>query len=246
MEFFSSRLLVQIHNFNFTSNIGQIYIDGNVYLGVRLIDKFVPGRTSTFLIDNKFYTFQNYELIHADTNIYPLSSTLAPVNARYDAINFQASTRVFSSSKFSFKNVNSFSQIISETNMMQDQLSSQFQDSDSSFTAYLPSHVFDATSSSLKHIFFQMPSITKPFLSFDLNMIFLLSLFWAVMLLPFWSIRVLAAILISTVRKPGQSHDNSAVEIFFCFDCTKPYKVFMLLLRFLVPFYCYVFVRYIM
>ena len=129
--------------------------------------------------------------------------------------------------------------------MVQDQLSSLFQDSDSSFTDYLPSHVLDLTLSALKHIFFQMPSITKPFLSFDLNMIFLLSLFWAVML-PFWSIRVLAAIVISAVRKPGQPHNNSAVKIFFCFDYTKPYKVFMLSLRFLVPFYCRVFVCYIM
>ena len=150
---FSSRLLVQIDDFNFTSKIGQIYIDGNVYLGVRLIEKFVPGRTSTFLIDNKFYRFQNYEVVHADTNIYDLSSTLASINARYDAINFQASTHVFPSSTFSFKNVNSFSQIISETNMVQDQLSSLFQHSDSSSTAYVPSHVLDTTSSALKHIF---------------------------------------------------------------------------------------------
>jgi len=47
VTFFSSRSLVQIPLPNFTSRIGQIYRDGNAYFGVRLIEKFVPGRTST-------------------------------------------------------------------------------------------------------------------------------------------------------------------------------------------------------
>jgi len=55
-----------------------------------VVIKFVPGRTSTYKIQNKFYTYQNYTLIHADTSIYPLSPTLAPVNAHYDVTDFQS------------------------------------------------------------------------------------------------------------------------------------------------------------
>jgi len=61
-NFFSSRPLIQIPspNSNSTSRIGQIYRDGNAYFSVKLIEKFVPGWTSTFMIQNKFYTYQNY------------------------------------------------------------------------------------------------------------------------------------------------------------------------------------------
>ena len=202
---------MQIHDFNSTSKIDQIYRDGNIDLGVRLLENFAPGRPSTFLIDNKFYTYQNYTIVHADTNIYPLSPALAPVNARYDAIDFQALIQVFPSSIFGFEDVNSLLQIISENNIVQDQLSSLFQHSDSSSTVYLLSHVLDTTLSALKHIFLQMlSSISNPFLSFVFTVIFLLSLIWAV-ISTFWSIRLLAVPAISTVRKRSQPYDDSAV-----------------------------------
>ena len=86
-------------------------------------------------------------LVHADTNIYPLSPTLASVNAHYDAVDFQSLTQVFPSSTFGFEDVNSLLQIISENSMVQEQLSSLFQHSDSSSTVYLPSHVLGTTSS---------------------------------------------------------------------------------------------------
>ena len=56
---FSSRPLVRISGPNSTSQIGQVYRDGNVYVGVRLIENFVPGRLFTFLIHDKFCTFSN-------------------------------------------------------------------------------------------------------------------------------------------------------------------------------------------
>ena len=61
-------------------------------MGVRVIEKFFLGRVLTFLIQGKFYIFQSYTTSHSDSKIYPLSPTLAPVNARYDAIDFQALT----------------------------------------------------------------------------------------------------------------------------------------------------------
>ena len=41
---FSSRPLVSLDGLNGTSRIGQVLRDGNVYMGVRLIEKFLPGR----------------------------------------------------------------------------------------------------------------------------------------------------------------------------------------------------------
>ena len=104
---FSSRPLIRILGPNSTSQIGQVYRDGNVYVGVRLIENFVPGRIFTFLIHDKFYTFSNYTLIHSDANVYPLSPNLAPINAHYDAIDFQSFTHLFPSSTLGFKDVNS-------------------------------------------------------------------------------------------------------------------------------------------
>ena len=59
---FSSRPFVKLEGLNGTSQIVQLLRDGNVYLYVRLIEKFLPGRFLTFLIRNKFYTLQNYTL----------------------------------------------------------------------------------------------------------------------------------------------------------------------------------------
>ena len=82
-KFFSSQPLINIPGPNFTFEIGQVFRDGNVYAGVRLLEKFVPGPISTFLIHNKFCNYQNYTLTHADTSIYPLSPTIAPINAHH-------------------------------------------------------------------------------------------------------------------------------------------------------------------
>ena len=124
---FSSRPLVSLDDLNGTSRIGQVLRNGNVYMGVRLIEKFLPRRVLTFLIHGKFYTFQNYTLSHSDSSIYPLSPTLAPVNARYDAIDFQTLTHFFPSSNLGFEDVNSLLQTISETEMIQDQPTNLFQ-----------------------------------------------------------------------------------------------------------------------
>ena len=51
---FSSRPPVRFDGFNGTSRIKQVHRDGNVYMGVRLIEKFLPGRVLTFLIQGKF------------------------------------------------------------------------------------------------------------------------------------------------------------------------------------------------
>ena len=112
---FSSRPLVQISGPNSTSQIGQVDRDGNVYVGVHLIENFVPGRLFTFPIHDKFYTFSNYTLIHSDTN-YPLSPNLASINTHYDTIDFQTFTHLFPSSTLGFEDVNSLLQTISKTN----------------------------------------------------------------------------------------------------------------------------------
>ena len=180
---FSSRPLVSLDGLNGTSRIGQVHRDGNVYMGVRLIEKILPGRFLTFLIQGRFYTFQNYTLSHSDSLIYPLSPTLAPVNARYDAIDFQTLTHFFPSSNLGFQDVNSLLQTISETEMIQDQLTNLFQQTDTSSTSYEPSHILDTTTSALKSVFLQMlSSITNPILNFVFTVIFILSLVWSVIL----------------------------------------------------------------
>ena len=47
---FSSRPLVRLDGLNGTSPIGQVLRDGNVYMGVQLIEKFLPGHILPFLI----------------------------------------------------------------------------------------------------------------------------------------------------------------------------------------------------
>ena len=49
----------------------RFFRDDNVYTLIRLLEKFISGRISTF-INNKFYIYENSALIHADTSIYPL------------------------------------------------------------------------------------------------------------------------------------------------------------------------------
>ena len=185
---FSSRPLVSLDGLDDTNRIGQVLRDGNVYMGVRLIEKFLPGRVLTFLIQGKFYTFQNYTLSHSDSSIYPLSPTLAPVNTRYDAIDFQTLTHFFPSSNLGFEDVNSLLQTISETEMIQDQLTNLFQQTDTSSTSYEPSHILDTTNSALKSVFLQMlSSITNPILNFVFTVIFILSLVGSV-ILTIWSL----------------------------------------------------------
>ena len=180
-------------------------------MGVRLIEKFLPGRVLTFLIQGKFYTFQNYTLSHSDSSIYPLSPTLAPVNARYDAIDFQTFTHFFPSSNLGFEDVNSLLQTISETEMIQNQLTNLFQQTDTSSTPYEPSHILDTTTSALKSVFLQMlSSITNPILKFVFTVIFILSLVWSV-ILTIWSLRVLLPYVFSKIRtKSTRSSDNNS------------------------------------
>jgi len=124
----------------------------NVYTGIRIIEKFVPGRTSTFLINSKFYTFSNYTLVHADTDTYPLSPNIAPVNAHYDTIDFKQLSALFQhtdSSLTSYQPSYAFSTTTSAVGNVFLQL---------------------------------MPSITSPILSFLITVVFLLSLIWAVVL----------------------------------------------------------------
>ena len=207
---FSSRPLVQLDASNGTGRIGQILRDGNVYIGVRLIENYTPGRVFTFLINDKFYTFQNYTLTHADASIYPLAPTLAPINARYDIIDFQSLTHFFPSSNLGFEDVNSLLQTISETNMMRDQLTTLFQTSDSSSTSYQPSYVLDTTTSALKNVFLQMmSSITNPIISSILTIIFLLSLIWAVILTA-WTLRILVPYVIFSLRNKTKPMDSSS------------------------------------
>ena len=160
---FSSRPLVRISGPNSTSQTGQVYRDGNGYVGERLIENFVPRRLFTFLVHDKFYTFSNYTLIHSDANVYSLSPNLALINAHYDTIDFQTFTHLFPSSTLGFEDVNSLLQTISETNMMRDQLSFLFQHTDTSSNIYQPAYILDATTSSIQNVFMQLiSSISTP------------------------------------------------------------------------------------
>ena len=164
---FSSRPLVRISGPNLTSHISQVYRYGNVYVGERRIENFVPGRLFTFLIHDKFYTFSNNILIHSDANVYPLSSNLAPINAHYDTINFQTFAHLFPSFTLGFEDVKPLLQTISKSNMMRNQLSSLFQHTDSSSNVYHPSYILDATTSSIQNVFMQLiSSISNPFINF--------------------------------------------------------------------------------
>ena len=94
-KYFTSRPLVEFLDSSGKPITGQIYRDGNVYPGVKFLEKFIPGRTLTFNINNTYYTFQNYTLTHANNEVNTLSPTLAPMTAHFDAINFQALTHLF-------------------------------------------------------------------------------------------------------------------------------------------------------
>ena len=210
---FSSRPLVRISSPNSTSQIGQVYKDGNVYVGVRFIENFVPGRLFTFLIHDKFYTFSNYTLNHSDTNVYPLSPNLAPINAHYDTIDFQTFTHLFPSSTIGFEDVNSLLQTISETNMMRDELSSLFQHTDTSSNTYQPSYILDATTSSIQNAFMQLiSSISNPFIIFLITTAFVLSLIWSIVLTT-WTLHMCASFLIQKVKNRTCLPNNSVPEV---------------------------------
>ena len=180
---FSPRSLVRIPGPNSTSQIGQVYRDGNVYVGVLLIENFVPVRLFTFLIHDKFYTFSNYTLIHSDANVYPLSPNLAPINVHYDPIDFQTFTHFLPSSTLGFENVNLLVQTISETNMTRYQLSSLFQHTNTFSNTYHPSYILDATTSSIQKVFMQLiSSISNPFINFLVTTAFALWLIWSLIL----------------------------------------------------------------
>ena len=210
---FSSRPLVRILGPNSTSQIGQVYRDGNVYVGVRLIENFVPGRIFTFLLHDKFYTFSNYTLIHSDANVYPLSRNLAPINAHYDTIDFQSFTHLFPSSTLGFEDVNSLLQTISETNMMRDQLSSLFQHTDTSTNTYKPSYILDAITSSIQNVFMQLiSSISNPFINFLVTTAFVLSLIWSIILTT-WTLRMCVSLLINKVKNRTHPPNNNVPEV---------------------------------
>jgi len=90
-------------------------------------------------------------------NIYPLSN-IAPVNAHFDTIDFQSLEHLFPSSTLRYEDINSLLQTISETNMMQEQLSVLFQHTDSSLTSYQPSYAFSTTISAATNVFLQLMS----------------------------------------------------------------------------------------
>ena len=95
---FSSRPLVHYVNSRGNLTLGQIYLDGNVYPGVQFIEKYIPGRVFTFRVANHFYTFQNYSLTHACSNVYRLSPNLAPVDVHFDAPTYEKISSLFPTS----------------------------------------------------------------------------------------------------------------------------------------------------
>ena len=186
---FFFRSLVRILGPNSTSKIGQVFRDGNVYVGVCLIENFAPGRLFTFPIHDKFHTFSNYTLIYSDANVYPLSLNLAPINAHDNTINFPTLIHLFSSFSLGFGNVNSLLQTKSKTNMIRDQLSSVFQHTDTSTNTYQPSYILDATTSSIQNVFIQsISSISNSFRYFLVTTTFVSSLIWSIILTTWTSV----------------------------------------------------------
>ena len=104
--------------------IGQIYRDSNVHPRVRFLENFIPGRSLTFNKNINYYTFQNYSLTHANSEINTLSPNLANMTAHFYALNFQALTHLFPATDMSFEDLNSLLGIIRERNVIRNQLSS--------------------------------------------------------------------------------------------------------------------------
>ena len=83
------------YDFNEILLTGQLYRDGNAYAGVKFLESFIPGRVFTFLINGTFYTFQNYTLTHADSDVYLLSPTSSQINVHCESLNYQSIDQLF-------------------------------------------------------------------------------------------------------------------------------------------------------
>ena len=95
--------------------------------------------------------------------------------------------------------MNSLLQTISETEMIEDQLRNQFQQTDTFSTSYEPSHILDNTTSAVKSVFLQMlSSITNPILNFVFTVVFTPTLVWSVNL-TIWSLCILLPYAFSKV-----------------------------------------------
>ena len=138
---------------------------------------------------------------------------LALINAHYVTINFQTFTHLFPSSTLGFEDVNLLLQTISETNRMQDQLSSLFQHTDLSSNTYQPSNILDATTSSIQNVFMQLiSSISNPFINFLVTTAFVLSLIWSIVL-TMWTLHMCASFFIQKVKNRTHPPNNSVPEV---------------------------------
>ena len=182
-RYFATRPIVQFLNKKGNLTLGQLYHDGHVYAGVHFIETYVPGRVFTFRILDRFYTFQNYSLVHSHTKVQLLSPTLAPLHINFEAPDYEAVNDIFPASTVGFEDIAAILQTINDANIMHQRFNSLLLDRDSPTTSADLDYVVDTTSAALKSVFIRfLSSITNPILSALLSFLFCLSLIWSLIL----------------------------------------------------------------
>ena len=84
---YSTRPLVSYIKNNETK-YAQIYGDGNAYPGIHLKENFVQGRIFTFLIGDKYYSYQNYTIAHNNMHVQNLRPKLKSINESFTPLNY--------------------------------------------------------------------------------------------------------------------------------------------------------------
>ena len=182
-EYFGTRPIVSyIDNQNKTS-FGQIYPDGNVYSDIVFIEKYRSGRSLTFYINKRFYTYYNYSLVYKKHNVYFLSPTLAPIDINFNALDYQEIFDLFPASKYGTEDIVSMLRSINDANILHEQFTALFSDHSSSTSSADLNYVLSTASSAFKGMLFQLlGALTNPILNFFISILFCLSLLWALVL----------------------------------------------------------------
>ncbi|XP_077973613.1 uncharacterized protein LOC144428368 [Styela clava] len=86
---YATRPLLSLLYKNNETVIAQMFTDTNVYAGIHFFENYVSGRTFTFLIDGRYYTYTNYTLRHTNANIKALRPTLKPMKETFKALEYE-------------------------------------------------------------------------------------------------------------------------------------------------------------
>ncbi|XP_077974075.1 uncharacterized protein LOC144429752 [Styela clava] len=86
---YATRPLVTFLNKNNVTIVAQIFTDTNVYAGIHFFENFVSGRTFTFAINGRYYTYINYTLTHTNAHIQSLRPSLTKINETFKPMEYQ-------------------------------------------------------------------------------------------------------------------------------------------------------------